>query len=404
MSAPSVSYFDVEGDSVVPGPVPVAPFHPGSGNVFPKFVDRLSDTAWELWYFDGGSDDGKTAFTVSFFRDARGLKEGGWRAQVFALWPDGTTWNNELHFAESIVTADGGFDGRIHGVWRARDDDDSAVSFTIEPDCSAATLRFKVPQRVEGTVVLRALDGNRQGLPSSESAALLCPDMYYLRPISLAEVVADLVFHSAGMSETAKTTTTSESAREFKFVSCRGGMDRCWTPLSWPQLLSESYFLRAQVGPYDMQLMRILSPGANGRKPYATACLWKDQKLVCAAQQVILPADLERPSSEGKRPAEDAIAIEKVYEDDGGRLGVTGAFRDKNVGYIIQFIGRGKGMDEPGSSRSRWRFEVRHVQPWWNMQPALLGPTRQAIQRSWILSLVAQKARRGLREQGAAVN
>ncbi|KAK4158309.1 hypothetical protein C8A00DRAFT_10917 [Chaetomidium leptoderma] len=358
MSATSVSYFDIAGDSVVPGPVPVASFAPGVGNVFPKYVDKLSDTAWELWYFDGGSDDGRTAFTVSFFRDARGLKEGGWRVQVFALWPDGAMWNKELYFPESIVTADGSLDGQVEGVWKERDNH-SSVSFIVEPHVSGATLTFHVPGRVEGTVVMAAMDGNNQGLPPSEADALLCPDMYYLRPISLADAKANLVFHDINGA--------ASSSREFAFTSGRGGMDRCWTPFSWPQLLCESYFLRANIGPYKMQLMRILSTEATGRKPYATARLWKGQKLVCAAQRAILPADLGRLTRDGPVPDQDAIVVEKVYENNKDGPGVAGAFRDKNVGYVVHFIRRGKEGE-------RWRFETRHIQPWWNMPTSPPGP------------------------------
>ncbi|KAK4235717.1 hypothetical protein C8A03DRAFT_36411 [Achaetomium macrosporum] len=362
MSSHSVSYFDIEGYCVVPGPVPAASLDPDAGNVFPKFVNQLSDTAWELWYFDGGSDNGRTAFT---------LKEGGWRVQIFAQWPDGSMWNNELYFVESVVTTDGGgSNGRVHGFWSVRDNQ-SGVSFTVDPGLSAATLSFNIPQRVVGTVVLKTLDGNRQGFPSSEAAALLCPDMYYIRPISLAGAEAHLVFHSAG------TDGAGESSREFTFVSGRGGMDRCWTSLSWPQLLSESYFQRAHVGPYNVQLMRILLPAASGRTPYVTARLWKHQELVCAAQQVIEAADLERLSSEGSLPAQDFITIAKVYEnnEEGGGSGVTGAFRDKNVGYTIQFVGgEREGGGESTGVRPRWRFQVRHVRPWWNMPTSPPGP------------------------------
>ncbi|KAG7287250.1 hypothetical protein NEMBOFW57_006757 [Staphylotrichum longicolle] len=307
MSSSRVSYFDLEDDSVVPGPVSPTPFDANAGNLFPKYPDLLSVTALELWFFDGLSGDGNTAFTTSFFRDARGIKNGGWGLQVLAMWPDGSTWRDEFHFCESVVTADGGpLDGsvqdRVEGVWRNHDNNSSA-SFTAEPQLAAVTIRFNIKQRVEGTVVLKALDGNRQGLPSSEAAAILCPDTYYMRPISLADARVDLVFHDVEMSN-----GSTDVVRDFKFVSGRGGMDRCWTPWSWAQLLSESYYLRANVGPYDMQVMRTITPEAYGRKLHATARLWKNRKLVCAAQRVTDLRDLT-----GGALNEDVIAIEKVH-------------------------------------------------------------------------------------------
>jgi hypothetical protein len=337
--------------------------------LFPKFPDRLSATAWELWFFDGGSNDGKMSFTCSFFRDGRGNEEGGWRVQVFALWPDGSMWKDEVRFAESVVTVDRGSlngpaQGRVDGVWRDRDNHSSA-SFTVEPQLGAATIRFDIKERVEGTVVLTALDGNHQGLPSSEAAALLCPDMYYVRPISLANAKADIIFHGVEMD-----SGPPEMVRDFKFVSGRGGMDRCWSTLSWPQLLSESYFLRAKIGPYNMQVMRILTPEFSGRKPHAIARLWKNEKVICQAQQAVDLADLA-----GRLPDEDAIAIEKVRGTESGK-GVTGAFRDKNVGYAIHFIkGTGSGTGNKSSPDGlQWRFDVRHTRPWWNMPTSPPGP------------------------------
>jgi hypothetical protein len=43
---------------------------PEIGNVFPKFSDKISKTAVDLWLFDALAEDGGKAITISFFRDA----------------------------------------------------------------------------------------------------------------------------------------------------------------------------------------------------------------------------------------------------------------------------------------------------------------------------------------------
>ncbi|KAJ5188376.1 hypothetical protein N7491_004701 [Penicillium cf. griseofulvum] len=228
MSTTFVSYLNAAtGDSLVTGPVPIEPLDCDSGNVYPKMKDRINDTAWELWYFDGGTEDGKTAITISFFRDARGLRDGGFRTQIFAMWPDGTKRNIELFFAESIVTAEGysPVQAEVHGVWKTVDDAASAT-FTVAANLSTATLNFSVPNKVSGTLEMRATSGSKAGLPSTEEEALLSPGMYYMRPISLAEVSVDLTFEMVPLPAESEGNEAPEQ-RKLIFQSGKGGIDRC---------------------------------------------------------------------------------------------------------------------------------------------------------------------------------
>lgn len=96
-----------------------------------------------------------------------------------------------------------------------------------------------------------------------------------------------------------------------------------------------------------MQVMRVISDAASGKKPHVTARLYENGKLLCAAQKVTHAGE--------KRVPQDSVVLEKLY----GSLdmpGLTGVFRDKNIGYIVEFL---KG-DIDNSDAQSWRFEVRH--------------------------------------------
>ena len=103
-----------------------------------------------------------------------------------------------------------------------------------------------------------------------------------------------------------------------------GGMDRVWSPLSWGQVMTESYYLRAHVGTYAMQIMRIFSDMKSGNQPHTVARLYRDGKLICATQDVVDETDGEVP-------------------------------RDSPTG-------------------QRWTFDVRHERTFWNLPTSAPGP------------------------------
>lgn len=236
MASTLSSHFSIENDSIVSSPVPISPFIPGSGNVFPKLVDRINETSWELWYFDGYAENGQNAITISFFRDATALKHGGFRVQVNILWPDSSTWGRELYFPESIVTTERN-SGDVLEVWR-RTSPSSSASFQVSANSTEAQLTFEIPGEVNGTMHLSALPGDT-GL---DTDARLGPSAYYLRPIGRAVVWADMKFHSSDGTQSRVLSTGPDDG-------FGGGMDRVWAPLAWPQIMTESFYLRARVGP-----------------------------------------------------------------------------------------------------------------------------------------------------------
>ena len=348
----SVSYLSLA-DSIVPGPAPISPFVPGTANLFPKMSDRINETAWELWYFDGLSSDGQTAFAIAFFRDAVGVKQGGFRVQVHALWPDEARLSTELFFPESIVTET---EGRVKGTWQSEGADGTRkAAFDVAPDLSTATLTLDVPSTAVGSVTLTAVC-QKPILPASEDEAKLGPNVYYVRPLPIAGVVADLTF-----PEVADKHQTVAAARDLRLTRedrANGGMDRFWTPFAWPQLMTESFFLRANVGPYRLHVMRILSTAAMGKVPSASARLYKDNQVVCAAQDAVAE---ETDECDG-----DYVIVKKVDRHD--EDAVRGQFRDRNVGYSVEFV------QQEAKEKKHWKFEVRHLRGWWNMPTSAPGP------------------------------
>ncbi len=368
MASQFVSHLNTTGDSIVSGPVAVEPFVPGSANLFPKMVNHINDSAWELWQFDGFSADGETAVSVSFYRDTRGLEKGGFHIDINAIWPDGSKWGEMLFFPESIVTLEGASytQGRVQGVWKSAT---ASTSFSIEANLSAATVLFSVPGRVTGTIEPRfmGIGGHESRLPAAESAALLGPSVYYLFPMGPASATTDLAF---GVVDKVNGTV-HEKRHSVGKDGGRGSIVRGWSALAFPQMFTDAYYLNAVIGPYMLQLIRIISSAATGRKPHTIARLYRDDELVCAAQHSIDVLSLDE-----NLLAEDTVAVDKVLREDGG---LAAAFCDKNTGYVIDLIERsGEGgtinFDHARRHRKRWHFEAHHKLAWWSEPTSAPGP------------------------------
>ena len=338
------SRLNVETEPIILGPVSVLPFIPGSGNVFPKYVDAITQTAWELWFFDGISAD-KAAIVVGFGRNMEGPRQAPFRCQVLCIWPDESTWHRDMYFSDSIVTTVGDA-GDVVGVWKDPIKNMSA-SFQVPVDSSWAKLTFAIPGVLEGNVSLTSMPGDT-GLNTRPE---LGSSVNYMRPIGRASVTADLEFYPP-------ESNTSKSLVWPMEGGATGGMDRVWSPLSWGQVMTESYYLRAHVGTYAMQIMRIFSDMKSGNQPHTVARLYRDGKLICATQDVVDETDGEVPG--------DSLVLSKVLGAPND-AGLTGAFRDKNSGYTVHFI-------QGGPTGQRWTFDVRHERTFWNLPTSAPGP------------------------------
>lgn len=47
-------------------------------------------------------------------------KHGGFKVQVFCIWPDETTWHRDLYFPESIITTAAEAAGEVLGGMKRR--------------------------------------------------------------------------------------------------------------------------------------------------------------------------------------------------------------------------------------------------------------------------------------------
>ncbi|KAM0228604.1 hypothetical protein ACHAPO_010576 [Fusarium lateritium] len=339
MSNVTISAFTVD-KSISEKALLPSPFIPDSGNVFPKFTSAIPKTAWELWYFDGISRHDKSSIVIGVTRNAEGLKHGGFKVQVFVIWADERTWHRDLFFPESIVSTDES--GVTEGIWKDATSN-SSISFSCACDLSKASLVFDVPGVVQGDMHLEALPGDT-GL---DTDARLGPSVYYVRPMGRASVKAQLSLYS------------SEGTAADQFVLgtlANGGMDRVWSPLAWPQVMTESYYLRAQVGPYAMQIMRIFPPAGSEDQPSTMARLYREGQLICAAQHVV--------TRDEALFTHDSLVLSKQNSHDSEDV-VTGGYRDKNTGYTVEFV---------GNAGQRWEFQVRHERIIWNTPTSRPGP------------------------------
>ncbi|CAO2648212.1 Nn.00g074790.m01.CDS01 [Neocucurbitaria sp. VM-36] len=383
------SALDITHDCIVDAPVQPAPFIPGSANLFSKFPTHISKDSWELWEFDSFSADGALALGCSLYRDARGFEKGGFHAEVNALWPDGRHWGKTLFFAESIVNKEQ--DGRVRGLWRAKTDvengeQESKISFSISADCSAATLRFEVPGELQASVEFSSTSTTPpvSRFPTSETEAQLCPDVFYMFPMGpiVASVDATISVPSNGNNEQRKLHILAEEGG-------RGGMVRGWSGKAWPTFLNDAYYVVAQVGPYNLQMLRILGTVFSQHRPGVVARLYYNNELVGAAN------DFHDPGSstdlESQAVPRDTVQVVKVVPDPDSAetQGLAGKFRDPNSGYTFKLV--------TAHQRKLWKFDIKHKRAVWSEPTSAPGPDGTG-KSGWIESFSG--GRKGERYEG----
>ncbi|VUC37643.1 unnamed protein product [Clonostachys rosea] len=315
-------------------------FIPENGNIFPKFSDSISKTAVDLWLFDAIAEDGSSAITISFFRDALAAP-AGYRIAVNAIWADGEIWGTPLVFPQSVITSEGPDPnkGTVVGTWRT-DKDNSYASFEVSADLSTATVAFNVPRKVVGTLKLKSL--GFPSLPSTARDAEASSGVYWMRPIA----AADATVHMEFFFQTPEGDVSSKPLEIGGNTRAFGGMDRSWESLGWAGAFSDSVFLRAKVGPYDLQNMLLVGKSNKNYPLSASASLYCDGKLVCAPRSVRYAGDDGANREDG-----DAMIITRLLEGEG----LPAVFRHQNVGYRLEF--RSKGQT--------WVFETRHHRAWY---------------------------------------
>jgi len=350
--------------------IPGTDFLLNSGNLFPKWPDTLSPTAVETWLFDAMTEDGSTAFTVSFFRDGSEAS-GSLRVAINAFWSDGTVWGHHIVVPVSSVTSTGSEVGSGHvvGVWRnetstSQDNNTqtpeyTGASFDIAADLSAASVTFNVPGKITGTLTHHSREGYPT-LPTTSKEAEVAPEAYWFRPIAMADATLDMTFHIDNPDQPGTTVPKRMLIGSGGKNRGFGGMDRSWLPKIWAKEATDALFVRAIAGPYVLAMMRLVGTSQGNYQATATAVLYKEGKVVCRPLRV-LPAD--RRDGVGAGGGEDAVRVERIHTGEG----VAARFRDKNVGYRLEFR-------SPHDGGKKWGFELRHQNAWWAKPTSRPGP------------------------------
>lgn len=375
----------------------VAPtaFVPGTANLFPKWADKLDRTTWEQWQVQGMSADGSVAFVIIFFRYTFHAPYG-FRVMINASWaePSGedgkekleTVWSGDFKAPHSIITE--GADGGVTGLWRGNDvDGPPSFRFDVGADLSNAIVTLNVPGKVAGTVSLSPLADFDNSLSDSEADVKFTPSFWWVRPITMASVTADMTFfpHSEEQKAAPGNDISSHFPLEGKRLQILAGadgspgafgtMERGWSTVPTAMCLSINWWVWARVGPYVVQVLWALGRPEEARALFASGRLFRDGKLVCSTQKAV----------EADAPLEDSetLVMEGIYDDEGKDPGsIAAPYRIKNIGHRIEF----RSGKKEGEGEQKWVFETRHVRRWWNYALSAPGPKSSGLS-TFVLSV-----------------
>ncbi|TVY34903.1 Diels-Alderase [Lachnellula subtilissima] len=305
----------VTGFESIQGPVtintsPTDPFE------VPK-LSAINETAWEYWYFDAVSSDGKSGVAITFFKDPSlaSLGYGNLRVGLDAVWSNGTTFSTMLFVNESTVTTCG---GDTKGIWNQTSEGIN-FSFQVSNSLKQADIVVAGPQ-VSGNFSLKSRDPARypggEIAPSPTASLALGPLIYWNEAIPAGAVDTSLILGGV----------------PFSFGGI-GGHDRNYAPFTWNFIAQLWYWLRIVTGPYTAVYWVWLS--AIDGKTYTSAFLTKDGMEIFATTNGTV-------SSEGKY-----ATMLLQYG-----AGVHGTFADNSTGIAVQFVDH-----ECGKS---WHFEIQH--------------------------------------------
>ncbi|TVY17456.1 Diels-Alderase ccsF [Lachnellula arida] len=315
LASPACTTSLVTGFEAVQGPVtintsPTDPFE------VPK-LSAINETAWEYWYFDAVSSDGKSGVAITFFKDPslaflgyRNLRVG-----LDAVWSNGTKFSTVLFVNESTVTTCG---GDTKGIWN-QTNEGTNFSFQVSKNLKQVDIVVAGPQ-VSGTFSLKSRDPARyprgEIVPSSTASLTLGPLIYWNEAIPAGTVHTSLTLGGVPFS--------------FNGI---GGHDRNYAPFIWDFIAQHWYWLRIVTGPYTA-VYWIWTSAIDG-KTYTTAFLTKDGVEIFATTNGIV-------SWKGKY-----ATMLLQYG-----AGVHGSFADNSTGIALRFVDHDCGKS--------WHFEIQH--------------------------------------------
>lgn len=336
------------GTSIVAKPAPESVFFPNSGNLFPKYIHEFPRTAVEVWLFDALTPSGGHAFTVSFLRDSMAAP-AGFRVALNASWADGTNWTHNLVLPVSTVTCEGvkGAEGCVKGVWHAEGEDGASATFEVDADLKTSKVTFNAPGCIVGT--LTHASSGHECLPQTADEAKVGDDLFWMRPVAMATATLDVAIVTGPSTEPKRMCISGDDGGY-------GGIERSWEGMPWTKAVTDSLFVRAQAGPYLLQVMRLVGRPEKDYEQTASARLYCNGKLVCKPQRVI-----EKVNGFTFEDLKDnhAVIVDKYFDGEG----IQATFRYKNSGYRIEFL-----------ADTKWSFELRHVREWWRTPTSKPGP------------------------------
>lgn len=305
----------VTGFKSVQGPVtintsPLDPFE------VPK-LSAINETAWEYWYFDSVSSDGKSGIAVTFFKDpsVSFLGLGNLRVGLDAVWSNGTKFSTMLFVNESTVTTCG---DDAQGVWNSTSQG-IVFSFQVSKKLKQVDIVVAGPQ-LSGTFSMKSKDPARypggELYPSPTASLALAALVYWNEAIPAGTVDVNMTLGGAPFT-----------------LSGVGGHERNYAPFIWDFIVKQWYWMRVVTGPYTMVLW-VWDSAIDGNT-YTSAFLTKRGKEIFATTSGTV-------SSEGKY-----TIMSLVYG-----AGVHGTFGDNSTGILVDLVDH--------DCDKQWQFELQH--------------------------------------------
>jgi hypothetical protein len=280
-------------------------------------LSAINETAWEYWYFDAVSSDGKSGVAIIFFKDPSlsilGL--GNLRVGLDAVWSNGTQFSTMLFVNESTVTTCG---DDTQGIWN-QTDQGTVFSFQTSKNLQQVEIAVAGPQ-VSGTFSLKSHNPARypagELYPSSTASVALGPLIYWNEAIPAGTVDTSLTLGGVPFSFTGT-----------------GGHDRNYSPFIWDFIAQKWYWLRIVTGPYTA-VYWVWTSAIDGNT-YTSAFLTENGVEIFTTTSGAV-------SPEGKYATMSLLH----------GAGVHGTFGDDSTGIAVDFVDH--------DCDKKWHFELQH--------------------------------------------
>ena len=295
-------------------------------------ITTFNSSTSEVWAFDAGSDDGKTAIVIYLSRGTVASNLAAQRALISVSWPNGTRYMESVFLDESTVTSCPGF---TVGTWLGKDDDGapSKWSFTASRDLKHTNVSVKTA-KIQGNFHLerRGPPLYPGGLiyPDQRASVKFAPEMYWQEHVPVASASADFTINGTPYT-----------------LSGVGGRDKNWLSRPWAVISGQWDMARAIVGPYGLMFWNYTS-SVDGQS-YMSATLMENGKVIF------------RTTNEGAQHSQsdfeqNSSSYCSVKLTDTGPVHLSAPSGtpppSRHTGYVVDML----------SARKHWRFVIDYSQ------------------------------------------